>query len=325
MTAPSTTESDWIDPEYLAVGALLRSRGLVALNPAVAPLAEVRAMGERISAFLLEGSVPLARERDLALPGPHGTVPCRLYLPDGAERPPLIVYAHGGSFALGTLDGWDGVLRELVRRSGVAALSVDYRLAPEHRFPVAFEEMVAMLRLAARDGADLGIDPAHLAVGGDSAGANLALGAALALRDAGEERLSFLLLHYGAYATAGDSPSWRRLGTGAYGLSRTQLAWLWENYLASPEQRRDWRAAPLEARLEGLPPALLTIGTLDPLWDDNQRLALRLDAAGVPCQLRIYEGLPHGFIRSFRLIATVRRAIADSAAALRRALVENHG
>ena len=105
-------------------------------------------------------------------------MPCRLYLPDDAERPPLLVYAHGGGFMQGSLPSWDAMLRELVRQSGVAALSVDYRLSPEHRFPVAFEEMVAMIRLAAREGAGLGIDPTRLAVGGDSAGANLALAAA---------------------------------------------------------------------------------------------------------------------------------------------------
>ena len=160
----------WIDPELVAAGQLLQSRGLVAPDRTQAPLSEVRAAVDRIGAFLGEGSVPLQRERDLTLPGPHGQVPCRLYLPDNAEKPPLIVYAHGGGFMQGSLPSWDAMLRELVRQSGVAALSVDYRLSPEHRFPVAFEEMVAMIRLAAREGAGLGIDPARLAVGGDSAG-----------------------------------------------------------------------------------------------------------------------------------------------------------
>src|SRR5260370_29814959 len=114
---------------------------------------------------LAEGSVPLTRGRDLSLPGPHGQVPCRLYLPDDAEKPPLIVYAHGGGFMQGSLPSWDGMLRELVRQSGVAALSVDYRLSPEARFPVAFDETVAMIRLMAKDRAQFGIDPRRLAVG----------------------------------------------------------------------------------------------------------------------------------------------------------------
>jgi acetyl esterase len=311
--------TDWIDPELVAAGQLLQSRGLVAPDRTQAPLSQVRAAVDRIGAFLGEGSVPLARERDLSLPGPHGQVPCRVYLPDDAERPPLLVYAHGGGFMQGSLPSWDAMLRELVRQSGVAALSVDYKLAPEHRFPAAFEEMVAMVRLAAREGGGLGVDPSRLAVGGDSAGANLALAAALALRDAGERALSFMLLIYGCYSTDTESHSWQRFGRGS-GLSQTQMRWIWETYLERPEQRSDWRAAPLLADLAGLPQAQLIVGRLDPLLDDSQRLIARLKEASVPCELTIYDGINHGFIRYGRLIATARRAIADCAAALGRAL-----
>jgi acetyl esterase len=310
---------EWIDPELVAVGQLLQSRGLVAPDRTQAPLAEVRAAVDRIGAFLGEGSAPLARERDLSLPGPHGQVPCRLYLPDQAEKPPVIIYAHGGGFMQGSLPSWDAMLRELVRQSGVAALSVDYKLSPEHRFPVAFEEIVAMIRLAMREGGGLGIDPRRLAVGGDSAGANLALAAALGLRDAGERALSFMLLIYGCYSTDSESPSWQRFGRGA-GLSQTQMRWIWETYLERPEQCHDWRAAPLLADLAGLPPAHLIVGSLDPLLDDSQRLAAGLKEAGVPCNLTVYDGINHGFIRYGRLIATARRAIADCAAALSKAL-----
>jgi acetyl esterase len=311
--------TDWIDPELVSAGQLLQSRGLVAPDRTQAPLSEVRAAVDRIGAFLGEGSVPLARERDLSLPGPHGQVPCRVYLPDDMERPPLLLYAHGGGFMQGSLPSWDAMLRELVRQSGVAALSVDYKLAPEHRFPAAFEEMVAMVRLAAREGAGLGVDPSRLAVGGDSAGANLALAAALALRDAGERALSFMLLIYGCYSTDTESHSWQRFGRGS-GLSQTQMRWIWETYLERPEQQNDWRAAPLLADLAGLPPTQLIVGRLDPLLDDSQRLAARLKEAAVPCEFTIYDGINHGFIRYGRLIATARRAIADCAAALGTAL-----
>src|SRR5271165_1342769 len=310
--------TEWIDPELVAAGKLLQSRGLVAPDRTQVPLSEVRAAADRIGAFLGEGSVP--RERDLALPGPHGQVPCRLYLPDNADKPPLLIYAHGGGFMQGSLPSWDAMLRELVRRSGVAALSVDYKLAPEHRFPVAFDEMVAMIRLAAREGAGFGIDPRRLAVGGDSAGANLALAAALALRDAGERALSFQLLIYGCYSTDTESASWQRFGRGA-GLSQTQMRWIWETYLERPEQQRDWRAAPILAEPAGLPPAYLIVGSLDPLRDDSEALAARLKKAGVPCELTVYDGINHGFIRYGRLIATARRAIGDCGAALRNALV----
>src|SRR5882762_4612299 len=191
----------WIDPELIAAGKLLQDKGLVAPDRTVASIPEVRAATDRIGAFLGEGSVPLRQERDLSLPGPHGQVPCRLYLPDGVERPPLIVYAHGGGFMQGSLNSWDHFLRDLVRQSGVAALSVDYKLSPEVKFPVAFDEMVALTRLAAREGAGLGIDPSRLAIGGDSAGANLALAAALTSRDAGERGLGLMLLIYGCFST----------------------------------------------------------------------------------------------------------------------------
>jgi acetyl esterase len=313
-------ETPWIDPELVAAGQLLQSRGFVAPDRTQAPLSEVRAAVDRIGEFLGEGSVPLHREQNLSLPGPHGQVPCRLYLPDNAARPPLIIYAHGGGFMQGSLPSWDAMLRELVRQSGVAALSVDYRLSPEHRFPVAFEEIVAMVRLAAREGSGFGVDPTRLAIGGDSAGANLALAAALALRDAGERALGLMLLIYGCFSTDTESRSWQRFGRGA-GLSQTQMRWIWETYLEQPGQQKDWRAAPILADLTGLPPSHLIVGSLDPLLDDSQHLGARLKEAGVPSELKVYEGLNHGFIRYGRLVSAARGAVADCAAALRSLLV----
>lgn len=308
----------WIDPELVAAGRLLQERGLVVPDRTVAPLAEVRVAQDRIGAFLGLDSVPLQSERDVLLAGPHGDVPCRFYYPEGIERPPCLVYLHGGGFMQGSLNSWDHFLRDLVRQSGVAVMSVDYRLSPEVKFPVAFNETLAMVHLAARAGGDQGIDPARLAIGGDSAGANLALAAALALRDAGEKLLSFQLLIYGLYSADFDSPSWQRFGRGA-GLSQTQARWIMETYLENPAQQTDWRAAPLLADLRGLPPAHLIVGSLDPLLDDSNNLAAKLKAAGVAAELTIYQGINHGFIRYGRLIRTVRTAIADCAAALKRA------
>jgi len=305
----------WVDPELLTAGKLLQERGFAVPDRTKAPLSEVRAAQDRVGAFLGQGSVPLKQERDLSLPGPHGQVPCRLYLPDEVVRPPLIVYAHGGGFMQGSLPSWDAMLRELVRQSGAAALSVDYKLSPEHRFPKAFEEMVAMTRLATREGAGLGIDPTRLAVGGDSAGANLALAAAMALRDEGLRAVRFMLLIYGVYSTDSESPSWQRFGRGA-GLSQTQMRWIWETYLETSEQRQDWRAAPILGNLKGLPPAHLIVGNLDPLQDDSRRLAAALEEAGVQHTLKVYDGINHGFIRYGRLIGTSRRALGECAAAL---------
>jgi acetyl esterase len=309
----------WVDPELVAAGKLLQEKGFVVPDRTVAPLSEVRAAQDRVGAFLGLDSVPLQKEQDRMLHGPHGDVPCRLYFPEGIEKPACLIYAHGGGFMQGSLNSWDHFLRELVRQAGVAVLSVDYRLSPESKFPVAFDEMVAMVRLAASEGAGWGIDASRLAVGGDSAGANLALAAALALRDAGKKLLSFQLLIYGVYSADVESPSWRRFGQGA-GLSQTQFRWILETYLDSPAQQSDWRAAPLLADLKGLPPAHLIIGSLDPLLDDSNRLAAKLKEAGVPSNLTIYQGINHGFIRYSRLIRTSRRAVGDCAAALKEAM-----
>jgi acetyl esterase len=311
--------TSWVDPELLAAGELLQRAGFVVPDRTKAPLSEVRAAQDRVGAFLGEGSVPLEKERDLTLPGPYGQVPCRLYLPDNGVQPAMLVYAHGGGFMQGSLPSWDAMLRELVRQSGVAALSVDYKLAPEHRFPKAFEEMVAVTRLVAREGADLGIDPNRLAVGGDSAGANLALAAAMALRDEGFRAIRFMLLIYGVYSTDTQSPSWHRFGQGP-GLSQTQMRWIWETYLEDPEQQNDWRVAPVLGNLNGLPSAQLIVGGLDPLLDDSHRLAAALRSADVPHSLNVYDGINHGFIRYGRLIATARRALGDCATALRNAV-----
>jgi acetyl esterase len=309
----------WVDPELIALGKLLEEKGLVAPDRTVAPIIDVRAAQDRIGAFLGADSVPLQHEEDMMLPGPRGDVPCRLYYPEGVENPACIVYAHGGAFVQGGLDSWDYFLRDLVRQSGVAVLSVDYRLAPEHRFPAAFDDMVAMVRLAVGKAADWGLDSIRLAIGGDSAGANLALAAALALRDAGETALRFQLLIYGVYTTDCDSPSWQRFGRGA-GLSQAGMNWAWQTYLEKPEQWQDWRAAPIVADLKGLPPAHLIVGSLDPLLDDSNNLAAKLKEAGVPANLTIYQGINHGFIRYGRLIRTARNAVADCATALRTAL-----
>jgi acetyl esterase len=311
-------DTSWIDPELIAAGKLLQEKGLVAPDRTVAPLSEVRAAQDRIGAFLGLDSVPLQSERDVMLPGPHGDVPCRFYYPEGVQRPACLIYLHGGGFMQGSLNSWDHFLRDLVRQSGVAVMSVDYRLSPEYKFPVAFDETLAMVRYATSHGADQGIDGRRLAIGGDSAGANLALAAALALRDAGEKLLSFQLLVYGVYSAEVESPSWQRFGRGA-GLSQTQFRWILETYLDSPAQAEDWRVAPLLADLKGLPPAHMVVGSLDPLLDDSNNLAAKLKAAGVPSHLTIYQGINHGFIRYGRLIRTARNAVADCAAALKTA------
>ena len=186
----------------------------------------------------------------------------------------------------GSIPSWDHFLRDLVRQSGAAVLSVDYKLSPEYRFPVALDEMVTMTRLGARgqrvrhrsrSAGDRRQLRRRQFGAGDDAGI---------LRAAGEQPISFQLLIYGVYSTDTKSPSWQQFGQGA-GLSQTQMRWIWETYAKSPDQLTDWRLAPLDADLAGLPPAFLIVGSLDPLLDDSHKLAAGLKAAGVKCELTV--------------------------------------
>lgn len=311
---------DPIDSELAAAGAVLKSHGLVPPDPRTSAMPDVRSAQDRLGKFLADKVRPVAVERDVDIPGERGAIPCRLYIPDGVASPPLLVYFHGGGFAYGSAPGWDGLMRDLVHRSGVAVLNVDYRLAPEQKFPAGLSDAVAAITHARQAGAQWGIDSVRLAAGGDSAGANLALTAAMTLRDRGEHTLKFLLLFYGVFSGDTTSASWRTLGTGTYGLSQSQMEWVWSTYLERQDQRSDWRATPLCGEHRGLPPVQQIIGSLDPLCDDARALKARLDAAGVVNDLKVYPGVNHGFIRFNNMIKMAQRGVEDAAAALSRAL-----
>jgi acetyl esterase len=311
---------DPVDPELVAAGALLRENGLIVPDPRTAPIAEVRDAQDRIGKYLADKVAPVATETDIVIPGDAGNIPARLYLPTSAAPPPLLVYFHGGGFAYGSAKAWDGLMRDLVHRSGIAVLNVEYRLAPEHKFPAGLDDAVAAINHATTMGEAWGVDASLLAAGGDSAGANLALVAAMSLRSGNAQVLKSLLLFYGVFSGDADSPSWRQLGTGAYGLSQVQMEWVWSTYLDRPSSRDSWRAAPLSGDLSGLPPVQQIIGSLDPLIDDARALKARLETAGVANDLKIYPGVNHGFVRFNRMIAQAQRAVDAAANALRRDL-----
>jgi acetyl esterase len=221
---------------------------------------------------------------------------------------------------VGDLDSNDRALRLLALQSGVAILSVDYCLAPEHPFPAPLEECIFAARWARQHGARLGIDGERLGLGGDSAGANLALAAALDLGDAGESWLRFLLLVCGAYARSLDTPSCEEFGDGRFGFDRVAMAAFWSYYLGAASQPPDPRAEPLYAELRGLPPLYLVAAGMDPLRDDTRRLAARVIEAGGAVEYREYPGVVHGFASMTRDLAIARRATAEAASALRRGL-----
>jgi acetyl esterase len=233
---------------------------------------------------------------------------------------PGIVYFHGGGFVIGNLDSHDGTCRALANASGCAVVSVDYRLAPEHRFPAAPEDCYAALRFVAERGAELGIDARRLAVAGDSAGGNLAAVTALLARERRGPDVRFQLLVYPVADHAFDTPSYRDNAEG-YFLSAAMMRWFWGHYLERPEQGDDPLASPLRAKdLAGLPPALVITAEYDPLRDEGEAYAARLKQAGVAAELLRYDGQIHGFFSLFDALDDGRAAVERAGAALRAAL-----
>jgi acetyl esterase/lipase len=314
----------WVDPELIAAGAFLKEQGLVSPDPRNAPIVDVRVAQDVIGAALSKGVMPVKEERDITISGTR-QVHCRFYRPESSTPLPLLIYFHGGGFAYGSARGWDGLMRELVHQSGVAILNVDYSLAPDFQFPAGLEDATAAIRHSIAHGRDWGVDLTRLAFGGDSAGANLALSAALGLNAEERRSLRFLLLFYGVFSGDSDSASWRTLGSGSYGLSQIQMEWVWSTYLSDQQQRKDWRATPLSGDLADLPGILQIIGTLDPLMDDAEALKRRLDEVGVRNHLSPYRGVNHGFIRFGSLLAKARAAVSEAAAALRAELGPSAG
>lgn len=260
---------------------------------------------------------PLPRVEDLAIPARDGhALAARLYAPE-AGRLPVLLYLHGGGFTIGGIETHDSLCRQLALKSGAAVLSLDYRLAPEHRFPTAVHDAWDALQWLAAD-TTLGLDSRRLAVGGDSAGGTLAAVSALHARDAGLP-LALQLLIYPGTAARADSASHARFRHGPL-LDRATIDWFFGHYIPA-EQRADWRFAPLEAPdHEGLAPAWIGLAECDPLVDEGIAYGDALRAAGVPVALELWRGVVHDFVKMGRAVPEGRQAQAAAAAALKAAL-----
>ncbi len=260
----------------------------------------------------------LARVSDFTLPTRDGhRLAARLVAPSHAVLP-VLLYLHGGGFTIGSVETHDILCRELARLAGCAVVSLDYRLAPEHRFPTAVHDAWDALQWLHRHGASLGLDSTRMAVGGDSAGGTLATVAALQAREAGLP-LALQLLFYPGCAAFPETASRARFAQG-FVLDNEQIAWFFNHYIAEGPARQDWRFAPLNAPdVGGLAPAWFGLAECDPLVDEGLLYADRLRAAGVPVGLDLYRGVTHEFIKMGRAIPEARLAHADAAAALRSA------
>jgi acetyl esterase len=260
----------------------------------------------------------VAAVKDLEVPGPAGQIPVRVYRPSERQDLPVLVYFHGGGFSICSIETHDVTCRELANGAGCVVVSVGYRLAPEHRFPAAPEDCYAALAWVARHAASLGGDPARLAVGGDSAGGNLAAVVALLARERGGPRLRHQLLVYPVMDHSFDTASYRENAQAPL-LTREMMRGFWSLYLARDEDGLDPHASPLRAAdLTGLPPAHVITAEYDPLRDEGEAYARRLAAAGVPAVLRRYDGMIHGFFGFTAQIDVAGEAVAEAARQLRR-------
>ncbi len=282
------------------------------------PVDEARAQVGRQAALLTGRKRSLPRLEDLEIPGPAGTIGARLYADEpGPDDGGLLVYYHGGGHVIGTLDTHDSACRFLASEAGVGVLSIDYRLAPEHPFPAAADDSVAALAWAFEHAERLGFDPRRIAVGGDSAGGNLAAVAALAAK-AGEAPMpAFQLLIYPVTDYSVKRPSYELFGEG-FLLTAAEMDWFRDHYLPDAEAAKDWRASPLLAPdHSGLPPAYVLTAGFDPLRDEGEEYARALSAAGVPTALRRHDGLLHSFVNQTSLHRGARDAMLEAAGALR--------
>jgi len=291
------------------------------LGPAVditkGDLAEIRRMLDENSR---QGPRPdVAAVKDLEVPGPAGSIPVRVYRPSERTDLPVLVYLHGGGWAICGLETHDASCRQLANDAGCMVVSVDYRLAPEHPFPAAPEDCYAALTWTAENAASLGGDPRRLAVGGDSAGGNLSAVVSLMARDRKGPRLCHQLLVYPVTDHAFDTDSYRE-NADAPILTREIMQGFWSYYLSRAENGRHPYASPLRAEdVSGLPPAHVITAEYDPLRDEGEAYARRLSDAGVPVVQRRFDGMVHGFFGFGELIDVAREAVDDATRELRRA------
>jgi acetyl esterase len=260
----------------------------------------------------------LESARELSIPAPHGSIPARIYTPRTLRKKdglaPCLVFFHGGGWVIGNLDSHDVICRKLAHEGELIVISVDYRLAPEHRFPVAVDDALTATQWVASHARELGIDAARLSVGGDSAGGNLAAVTALAARAKGPKLASQVLI-YPATDFAMNTPSHSEPETSIL-LTHSVVKWFCNHYLGGADIN-DWRASPARAKLEGLPPAYVLVAGADPLRDEGNEYAERLKQAGVPVTYRYFPGQFHGFFTMGKLLNQANIAASEISAWLK--------
>jgi acetyl esterase len=320
--APPRLEGRELAPDVHALISLAGHARNDSLDERAEP-AEARAQRRAEAAIVAERpTIPMARVEQVEIPGPAGTLAARRCVPHApVDKPlPMLVYFHGGGWVIGDLETHDSPCRFLAANAGVQVLAVDYRLAPEHPFPAAAEDAFAAFAWARDNATRFGIEPDRIAVGGDSAGGNLAAVAALAARDESGPMPAMQLLIYPVTETGRELPSRRTFAEG-FLLTRRDMAYYEDRYLPPGTDRNDPRVSVLQADdLAGLPPAYVATAGFDPLRDEGDAYAERLREAGVPVTLHRHPGLVHTFINLTAICPSARAAMLQACGALRMGL-----
>jgi len=305
-----------LDPQAQAFLEQLAASGA----PPLHELSVAEARQVIVALFGVQGdSEPVGAVANRMIPGAAGEIPARIYTPPGTGPFPLLVYFHGGGWVIGNLEAYDATCRALTNAARCVVAAMEYRLAPEHKFPTAPEDCYAATQWVAAHATAIGGDPARLALGGDSAGGNLTAVVAQMVRDRGGPVLCYQLLVYPVTDHNYDTASYRENAEG-YLLTRDAMVWFWNHYLRSPADGSNPMASPLRAdNLRGLPPAMVITAEFDPLRDEGEAYAARLQEAGVPVTLKRYDGMIHGFFCLGTVLEQGKRALEDAAAALRTA------
>lgn len=299
-----------LDPVFQALFAQMPNLKLFDLWRATPDKA--REEFKRLCKFAEPKGLAIGKTENVKIPGPHGEIGLRLYTPvaAGGAALPCLVFFHGGGFVVGDLDCYDALCRTLANESGCRVISVDYRLAPEHAFPAAVEDCFAALTYVEKNAPDLGIDANRLAVGGDSAGGNLASVCCQLAKAAGAPQIDFQLLIYPVTHVHRDD-----------GASGNGLGWIYAHYAPPGTDFSDVRLSPLSAKdLRGLPPAYVVTAGFDPLRDEGREYAEKLKQAGVPVTHVDYPTMVHGFFSMQGLIPMAPQAVAAAAHAVKDAL-----
>jgi len=302
-----------LDPQAQAILAQM------AAAPPIHTLTPTQAREMMKAMFVSGPEEPVAHVENRGIPGPQGDIPIRIYTPTGQSPFPILVFFHGGGWVLGDLDTCDAFCRSLANQVGCVVVSVDYRLAPEHPFPAAPEDCYAATRWMADHAAELNGDASRIAVGGDSAGGNLAAIIPQMARDRGGPPLVFQLLIYPATDLRMNTPSITENGEG-YGLTRQDIIWFLNHYVKSEEEKTNPLASPfLTSDLSGLPPALVITAEFDPLRDEGEAYAKRLKEAGGIVTISRYDGMIHGFVSMASFLDRGKQGLQECIAALRAA------